>query len=584
MRLVNNQKSKLALIPLLFLIVTLIIHIAYFIISLFKNRVLWWDQSVYILIGRYFFSLGKEGFFESIRPPVWPFILGLTWKMGFNDILMSRLLSLIFTIGAALLVFLITRELFDEESALLSSGLFLINYLFLFYEQTGLTSIPSIFFALMGLYLLLRIMMKMIKNTMEVLKALFVGILIGIATMTRFPQGMVMIIVTLFFIYNLIKAKNNTISSNKINNRTKNRTLLYTTLYVILGFLIITTPYLIWNYVAYKDPLHTLKLASDIIRRTPPKKTLFYYWIILVERIETYLWLIGIFYFFKKEIRVDKKRFVLFFNILLPLSFIIYHSTIGFKTTRFLLVCLPYIIIPSGFGIKTIREILTDYSNRLFYKRRKRKGSEKRKGKRRSKTTNNSLLNQSRIITTAIIIIILTLLIIENIILLNKITRYYGNNIVQKQQEELVREIREIKIKEITALSNKIVLDNKENIITIGVSSPIIALALQKESNNLIVNYRIEPIYYPSFEDFLSVINKTNESNGNNKKPDILLIQEKDIIPTTMTRMSDKEFRDYFFKTIRSCYEERVKETNNEEASKEEINKANKLLLFWRKC
>ena len=583
MRLVNNQKSKLALIPLLFLIIILIIHIAYFIISLFKNKVLWWDQSVYILIGRYFFSLGKEGLFESVRPLVWPFILGFTWKMGFNDILMSRLLSFIFTIGAALLVFLITRELFDEESALLSSGLFLINYLFLFYEQTGLTSIPSVFFALMGLYSLLRIMMKMIKNTMGVLKALFVGILIGIATMTRFTQGIVMIIIILFFIYNLIKARNNTISSDKINNRTKNRTLLYTILYVILGFLIITTPYLIWNYVAYKDPLHTLKLASEIIRRTPPKKTLFYYWIILLMRIETYFWLIGIFYFFKKEI-MDKKRFVLFFNILLPLSFIIYHSTIGFKTTRFLLVCLPYIIIPSGFGIKTIREKTTDYLNRLFYRRRKRKGSEKRKGKRRSKTTNNSLLNQSIIITTTIIIVILTLLIIENIILLNKITRYYGNNIVQKQQEEMMREIREIKIKELTSLSNKIVLDNKESVITIGVSSPVIALALtQKESDNLMVNYRI-PIYYPSFEDFLSVINKTNESNENNKKPNILLIQEKDVIPTTITRASDKEFRDYFFKTIRSCYEEKIEETNNEEASKEEINKANKVLLFWKEC
>src|SRR3989338_4913484 len=72
------KKHPLALI----LVFSLFIRLMYIAL----NYPLWWDSHIYISIGKYIFSSGEIGIWESFRPLLHPFLLGIFWKLGFNPI------------------------------------------------------------------------------------------------------------------------------------------------------------------------------------------------------------------------------------------------------------------------------------------------------------------------------------------------------------------------------------------------------------------------------------------------------------------------------------------------------------------
>ena len=62
---------------------SLIVRIIYLLI----NYPLWWDSYVYIGMGKYIFSGGKIGMWESFRPLIHPLILGVLWKLKLDVII-----------------------------------------------------------------------------------------------------------------------------------------------------------------------------------------------------------------------------------------------------------------------------------------------------------------------------------------------------------------------------------------------------------------------------------------------------------------------------------------------------------------
>src|SRR3989338_3706940 len=71
----------------------------------------WWDSSVYIGMGKYIFSLGKSGLWEESRPLIFPLILGIGWKLGFDAVYFGRLVSVIFAILVIILTYKIGIKL-----------------------------------------------------------------------------------------------------------------------------------------------------------------------------------------------------------------------------------------------------------------------------------------------------------------------------------------------------------------------------------------------------------------------------------------------------------------------------------------
>ena len=168
-----------------------IIILFFFFIKLFTlsyYNVVWWDSAVYIGMGKYIFSLGSSGLWESSRPILWPLILGLLWKSGLNPILSGRIAEIIFGSLCVLLTYLIGKKLFNEKTALLASVFLALSPTFFFFNGIMLTEAVSTFFVLLGVFFLIE------------KKHLISGIFFGMAFMARFLQIFVFLSVILIYL------------------------------------------------------------------------------------------------------------------------------------------------------------------------------------------------------------------------------------------------------------------------------------------------------------------------------------------------------------------------------------------------
>jgi len=91
-----------------FILIVLSIAFLIRLLFFFSYHAIWWDSAVYVGMGKYIFSLGKQGLWEPIRPIVWPIILGFLWKIKLNPIFFGRLLNIIMSLGIIYLVYYIT--------------------------------------------------------------------------------------------------------------------------------------------------------------------------------------------------------------------------------------------------------------------------------------------------------------------------------------------------------------------------------------------------------------------------------------------------------------------------------------------
>lgn len=316
----NIQKKK----GLLALLVIIILSAAAQISILRSYHPVWWDAAVYSGMGKFIFSAGKSGIWEPLRPPILPLMLGILWKLGIGLVPAGMILSIIFSLGTAVLAFLISKKLFGEKTAVIAAFLTAFSHLFIFYSHTGLSEIPSVFFGMLAVLLLL-------NN-----KYFLSGAVAGISFLTKFPSGIIFGASLLFIIF---------FSTEKKNEKAKKAGMLF------LGFLIPAMLYLLANIAMYGNPMlpfHEGQLAIDY---TFPKAP-FYFYIkgILAEGIVCAFAIVyGLLSIFKKESRKIRSEKILLW-IILGL-FLLYFSMLGYKEMRFSLLFIPYIYIFSAAGI-----------------------------------------------------------------------------------------------------------------------------------------------------------------------------------------------------------------------------------------
>ena len=93
------------------------------IITATKVHQIIWDEAVYIGMGKFLFSFGKAGLWESIRPLGLPLLLGAIWKLKLDTILFAEILAVFFSLGNILLVYLISKETFNKTTATIAAAL-----------------------------------------------------------------------------------------------------------------------------------------------------------------------------------------------------------------------------------------------------------------------------------------------------------------------------------------------------------------------------------------------------------------------------------------------------------------------------
>jgi len=300
------------------LLVSLLIRLFY----LSFNHSLWWDSHVYIGMGKHIFSQGKIGIWESFRPLVHPFILGLLWKLRFDTLIVGKILDIIFSLTAIYLVYLVGKKVWDKKVALTAAIIFSLTPIFLLHTGLILTEPLAVTFGLLGVYLFLG------PRNKNLFKLFYSGFLLALSFLTKFPQGI--IFGTLFLIIIFRKE----IMTKKIKQ-------LFT---FGLGFLVLTIPYLIFNFVKYANPFEPFIAGSWIVSTSTwlygTGMTYYLTYFFLPNFIYLFFF-VYLYYFFKNEYWKKENNLIIF---LIPILILLYFTFfVPRKESRYLVTALPFL-------------------------------------------------------------------------------------------------------------------------------------------------------------------------------------------------------------------------------------------------
>lgn len=318
-----------------FILIVLSIAFLIRLLFFFSYHSIWWDSAVYVGMGKYIFSLGKQGLWEPIRPIVWPIILGFLWKIKLNPIFFGRLLNIIMSLGIIYLVHYIAKQLYEERTALIALIMISFSSIFFFFNYRLYTEIPAILFVLLAFFFYLKE------------RFFFTGLFLSLSFLTKFPAG---IFFVCFLAIILWKKQFKGLS------------------FLFYGFLIPFIPYLILNQKLYGNFLFPFISASQIIKKVVGCTVLRYnpgymYFIFILK--DNILNLFVVFGIYNTIRRYNKDRILLILLFLLPL---IYFIQIPCREYRYILIFLPFISILTAKGISDVvmRKIDKKHSMKVF--------------------------------------------------------------------------------------------------------------------------------------------------------------------------------------------------------------------------
>lgn len=304
-----------------------------------RHRIPEWDEAVYIGIGKFLFSIGHAGLFESIRPVVLPIILGFFWKLRLSPFFCGVALEILISSILAILTCKLSSNLFKYKNDFVPSAILAASPLFIFYSTHIYTEIPSTLFAVLAFYAFIN---KSFKRA---------GAWAGLAALTRFPQCILLIIFTISLIYDGYLNKN-------IKIALKNLFKLLCMAFAVF------TPTLIFNlamhhegafniYEAVVGPLVSAGRAMSwtLEHRTSFDNYIYYFLSAIANQWILAFSFFGLFSLINNKIvdRFSKNSFLFCVGI-----YLIYYSLIPHKEDRYFLVILPFIAILSSHGLETI--------------------------------------------------------------------------------------------------------------------------------------------------------------------------------------------------------------------------------------
>lgn len=230
------KQAKLALITLLIFVIVLRLLV------LFTYDAVYWDEAVYVGMGKYLFSGGVEGFTEWIRPPIIPMITGALDAMGLPPLFAGRIIMLLASVLSVFIFYKILRRRYAEQQALIGAAVFSLIPLVTVYSVKLLGESLLILFIVLAVY------------AIEKKHWLWTGVLLGLAFQTKFLAGIFVISFAIWQMLGMLNKKNR-------------REHFHIALISASGFLIVTAPYLIFNWIVFNNPIASIVLAFDVVQK-----------------------------------------------------------------------------------------------------------------------------------------------------------------------------------------------------------------------------------------------------------------------------------------------------------------------------
>ena len=336
MKSIAGAKSRV-LSPIAGLLVIIALFVVAKVFFLFRYHVPGWDEAVYLAMGKYIYSGGASGIWEMIRPVGLPVFLGWIWKLGLPYILFAEIISIIFGIATIAASYLLAKKLFSGKVAVLAATLLATSPAFYYYSSNIFTEIPSTFFAVMATYLFIS------------KRYYLAGALAAAATLFKFPHAILVFVLAAAFL-----------AASLARNRPFNLFLPWKQLFPLAKafstFAIVTSPFLIFNYLQYRPYVGNAFAAVfrpfilGAWHQHNPAKTvagMFYsYTFYAMEALKQHLLFVFIlpaaWLFFRKKWFRDNGKLILGLFLAIYLA---YFSYIPNKDSRFILLFLPAVCI-----------------------------------------------------------------------------------------------------------------------------------------------------------------------------------------------------------------------------------------------
>ena len=334
------SSNKILGIPYIWLV--LFIFIFSFLIQLIyvlSPYVPWWDEAIYIGMAKFISSFGELGHWEYFRPPLWPIFLGVFLKLGLT-IKGLNVIQVFVSMSILFLTFLFSEKI-KKNTGLLAVLILSTTFLYFYFVHILLSEYLSLMFSLAALYLF--------ANG----KYFFSGISASLSFLTRFPEGLLIVVLGLAIFAEFIKPVN--IKSVNLAEALKIRLLkvIKNGFMVLIGFLVPLIPYFIINHIYYGGYLNPIIFGAEVAEMSAPfysESLLFYFKTILSNNFLYIFSIIFFIMFFKKKLWDNSKNTLLFLAILL---FFAYFTHNPHKEARYIMVALPYLAIAASYGIHT---------------------------------------------------------------------------------------------------------------------------------------------------------------------------------------------------------------------------------------
>lgn len=301
------------------------------------DQVVWWDESVYIGMGKYIATWGHVGMWELFRPPLFPLFYAVLFSLHLPLILFGKITVIVASIGIIYLVYIIGESI-KKWSGVFSAIFLSITPVFFFFSKTAITDIISVFFVMLSLYLYT-------KN-----KYFLTGLTVAFAFLLRFPQGLMMVALAIIVITETYDR----------NIKVWLKNVLIRGFYIGFGFVLLAVPYLISNQMLYGDWAKPLVLGNAIIGGYSFLYDLgiwYYPKQLFLTAPFLYLSLLSLYFVYKKEYILDtKSQKVLQIVFITALVFTSYFFWQSHKEMRYSIAFIPYLSILAGVGFLFIRE------------------------------------------------------------------------------------------------------------------------------------------------------------------------------------------------------------------------------------
>lgn len=181
----NYDKTFLVILGM-----ALIIRLYYFFLTM--NQPLWWDEACYgslaaNLVSHLWDNTQLIRGETLIRPILFPFFWSILMRLHIPETGVRFLLEFIPSILSVFFVYLTTKELYNKRIALMSSFVFSVFWIHLFYSSRLLTNIPALLFLFSSIYYFV----KSTKNNFIPKYFSISLILLSISTLMRYPNGLI---------------------------------------------------------------------------------------------------------------------------------------------------------------------------------------------------------------------------------------------------------------------------------------------------------------------------------------------------------------------------------------------------------